>query len=76
LRSGAYQQLPSPAGVWAWQRGGGTTIALNLSDKPVDLPAIGGTIVIGTSRPRDGERVDGSLSLGPWEGAMCSSVST
>ncbi len=29
-----------------------------------------------SSASRDGERVDGSLSLGPWEGAICSSVST
>jgi alpha-glucosidase len=76
LRSGAYQQLPSPAGVWAWQRGGGTTIALNLSDEPVVVPAIGGTIVISTTRSRDGERVDGGLALSPWEGAVCSSAST
>jgi hypothetical protein len=29
-----------------------------------------------SSASRDGERVDGSLSLGPLEGAICSSVST
>jgi alpha-glucosidase len=76
LRSGAYQQLPSPAGAWAWQRGADTTIALNLSDEPVRVPAITGTIVISTNRSRDGERVDGGLALGPWEGATCSSAST
>jgi alpha-glucosidase len=76
LRSGVYQQLPSPAGVWAWQRGGGTRIALNLSDEPVHVPPIGGTIVLSTIRSRDGERVDSGLALSPWEGAICSSAST
>jgi alpha-glucosidase len=76
LRSGSYRQLPSPPEVWAWQRGGGTTIALNLSGASVRIPAIAGTIIIGTTRSRDGERVDGGLALGPWEGAICSSGST
>jgi alpha-glucosidase len=76
LRSGDYTELPSPAGVWAWQRGAGTTIALNLSNEPITVPAIGGTIVISTVRSPDGERVDGILRLGPWEGAICSSAST
>lgn len=75
LRSGDYTELPSPAGVWAWQRGRGTTIALNLSDESVDVPAIGGTIVISTVRSRAGGRVDGGLALSPWEGAVCSSAS-
>jgi alpha-glucosidase len=76
LRSGSYRQLPSPAEAWVWQRGRGTTIALNLSDASLHVPAVGGTIVISTTRSREGERVDGGLTLGPWEGAICSSVST
>ena len=76
LRTGGYRQLPSPPGGWAWQRGRGTTIALNLSDDPLRIPAVGGMILISTTRSRDGERVDGGLSLDPWEGAICSSAST
>ncbi|HVS06758.1 MAG TPA: alpha-amylase family glycosyl hydrolase [Candidatus Dormibacteraeota bacterium] len=76
LRSGSYKQLPSPAGVWAWQRGDGTVIALNMSDEPVKVPTIVGSIVISTIRSRDGERVDGGVALSPWEGALCSSAST
>ena len=76
LRSGGYRQLPSPPGAWAWQRGRGTTIALNLSDGPLRIPRIDGTVLICTTRSRDGERVDGDLALGPWEGATCSSAST
>jgi alpha-glucosidase len=75
LRSGPYQHVPSPDGAWVWRRGRDTTIALNLSDKPVRVPAIRGTIVINTMRSRDGERVDGGLGLSPWEGAICSSAS-
>ena len=76
LRSGAYKQLPAPAGAWVWQRGGVTTIALNLSDRPVSLPAIGGIVVISTTRSQDGVRLHRGLTLGPWEGAICSSEST
>ena len=76
LRSGAYQQLPSPAGAWAWQRGRETSIALNLSDEPVSVAGIRGTVVISTTRARDGERIDRALELSPWEGAICSSAST
>ena len=76
LRSGTYRQLPSPDGTWAWQRGRDTMIVLNLSDQPVRLPSIGGRLLISTTRSREGERVDGSLTLSPWEGAICSSAST
>ncbi len=76
LRTGSYRQRASPPGAWAWQRGRGTTIALNLSGKPLRVAATGGTIIISTTRSREGERVDGGLPLGPWEGAICSSVST
>ena len=76
LRSGAYQPLPAPAGAWSWRRGRDTTIALNMSEAPITVPAILGAIVIGTIRSRGGERVDGGLALSPWEGAVCSSAST
>ena len=76
VRNGAYRQLPSPPGVWAWQRGGDTTIALNLSDHPLRIAGVAGTIVISTDRSRDGQGLDGGLSLGAWEGAICSSGST
>jgi len=58
-----------------WQRGSGHVVALNLSDTPVGIPQLTGCIEIGTTRSRDGERFDGTLSLGPWEGAICSSAS-
>ncbi|HEV2013216.1 MAG TPA: DUF3459 domain-containing protein [Candidatus Dormibacteraeota bacterium] len=76
LQGGAYRQLRSPDGVWAWQRGQGTTVVLNLSDRRIRLPQTTGTILIATAREREAQRVDGGLELGPWEGAVCSSGST
>ena len=70
LRSGAYASLPSPPGAWSWRRGASTIVAVNLSDGRVAVPAGPGTIAIGTDRARDGERVEGNLSLAPWEGAV------
>ncbi len=39
LRSGAYASLPSPEGVWAWKRGDGHAVAINLgeAEATVDL---------------------------------------
>ena len=69
LRSGSYASLPAPEGVWAWQRGDGHAVAINLgaSDATVELA---GTILIGTDRSRDGERVEGGLTLGPSEAVL------
>jgi alpha-glucosidase len=33
LRSGGYERLAAPAGVWAFRRGGATVVAVNLSDR-------------------------------------------
>jgi glycosidase len=71
LREGDYRALESVGSVWAWQRGGDVLVALNLGDAEASVE-VAGTIRIGTDRARDGERVDGSLALGPWEGAVLS----
>ncbi|HZR96978.1 MAG TPA: alpha-amylase family glycosyl hydrolase [Gaiellaceae bacterium] len=68
---GAYEPFEAPAGMWAFRRGGGALVALNLGDEPARLPARG-AIVIGTDRRRDGEPVDGTLELGPREAAVVS----
>jgi alpha-glucosidase len=70
LRGGGYETLPAPAGAWAWRRGDGTAAAVNLSDADVKVDGLEGTVLVATDRGRDGERVDGSLRLGPWEGAV------
>ncbi len=43
---------------------------MNLSDAEVTVDGIDGTVLVGTDRARDGERVAGALRLGPWEGAV------
>jgi alpha-glucosidase len=72
LSGGGYESLATPDGLWAFRRGGRFVVALNLSDTAgaVDLPSAGGRIRIATRRERDGEAVDGPLTLGPWEAAV------
>jgi alpha-glucosidase len=70
LRGGGYATLPAPAGAWAWRRGESTAAAINLSDREVTIDGLDGSILVATGRSRDGERVHGSLRLGPWEGAV------
>jgi len=70
LREGAYQSLASSDGMWAWRRGGSVVVAINLGDSEATLSDVDGTIRIGTDRVRDGERVDGALTLRDGEGAL------
>ena len=69
LVSGAYATIPSPPATWAWRRGERTAVALNLSDAPCEIE-LDGTVLLGTQRRRDGERVDGTLALEPNEGVL------
>jgi alpha-glucosidase len=70
LRTGAYRELESPPGAWAWRRGERVTVALNLSGGDVVIPGVEGHVAAASPRSRDGERATGSLSLGPWEGVV------
>lgn len=70
LHRGEYASLPSPAGAWAYRRGDGHLVALNLSGAPVAVEGLTGRVLICTQRGRDGERVRGTLVLRPWEGAV------
>jgi alpha-glucosidase len=74
LRSGSYVSLPAPADVWAWRRGRGTTVALNLTGRDAAVAGVEGSIALCTVRERDGEPVRGRLALGPWQGAVVGSV--
>jgi alpha-glucosidase len=67
LRRGGYQTLPAPAGAWAWRRGDGTTVALNLTGEPVALD-VSGTVLIATDRSGEGDRFPGTLA--PWRGVV------
>ena len=70
LRGGAYETLAAPAGAWAWRRGDGHAVALNLSADEVTFENVRGRVAIATDRARDGEAVEGVLALGAWEGAV------
>ena len=70
LRTGAYATLPAPEGAWAWRRGDRFAVALNLSAADVAIDGLAGRVAIGADRARDGEAIDGSLALGPYEGVV------
>ena len=70
LRGGAYATLLAPAGAWAWRRGESHTVALNLSGAEVTVEDVRGRVAIATDRARDGEAVEGALTLPPWQGAV------
>lgn len=72
LRTGAYAELPSPQGAWAWRRGEALTVAVNLGAGRVDVEGIAGTIVLATDRCRDGEPIAGRLELDAAEGVVVS----
>jgi hypothetical protein len=69
LRVGAYAEVRASDDFWVFRRGEGFVVALNLGSGAASVP-VSGTIAIGTRRARDGERVDGTLALGPREGAV------
>jgi alpha-glucosidase len=70
LRGGAYETLPAPDGAWAWKRGSGTAVAVNLGSGPVTVEGLAGRVMVGTDRSRDGSGVSGGLSLAPGEGVV------
>jgi alpha-glucosidase len=70
LGTGTYEALDTPAGVWAWRRGGRTVVALNHAERTATLSLGEATILIGTDRRRDGERVDAEMTLDPWEAVV------
>jgi alpha-glucosidase len=73
FRAGAYEPLRTPERVWAWRRGVRTAVALNLSGEEGVVDGVAGTVSLATAREREGERVDGRLALGAWQGAVVSS---
>jgi alpha-glucosidase len=70
LRRGAYETLPTLEDAWAYRRGDGTAVALNLSAREISIDGLDGTVAIATDRGRDGECVDGAVRLRPWEGVV------
>jgi alpha-glucosidase len=74
LRSGTYEELPSPEGTWIWRRGSGVVVGINLGPSEEVIDGIDGSIALATRRSRDGEQVSGRLRLAPAEGAVVTST--
>ena len=72
LLRGAYEPVAAPPGAWAFRREGGALVVLNLGQEPARLDGVGGVIVLGTDRARDGEPFAGTLDLGPREAVVAS----
>jgi alpha-glucosidase len=73
LRTGAYRELESPPGVWAWRRGERVTVALNMSEREAALQDVEGT-VLASSHRGPGESIGGVVALAAWEGVVVDSV--
>ena len=70
LSSGAYATLPAPDGVWAWRRGEGFAVAVDLGGRGGSMSGLAGEVVLGTDRARDGAAVHGAVELGAYEGVV------
>ena len=68
LRSGGYEALPAPDGLWAYRRGAAFVVALNLGDVPGAVE-VGGRIRLATDRSREGTDVE-RVELAPGEAAV------
>ncbi|MGH9017569.1 MAG: alpha-amylase family glycosyl hydrolase [Acidimicrobiales bacterium] len=79
LQSGSYRSLDSPEGIWMWQRGTRTVLALNFSDGAAEVapPREIYDIVLSTdvSRRPPGQGT-GPLTLAAWEGVVLGMASS
>ena len=69
LSRGSYASVDAPSEVWAWERDQ-MTVAVNCSDRPVDVKIGSGVVLIGTRRENTGRTVRGPLRLEPWEAIL------
>ncbi len=70
LALGPVRAMPAPDGVWAWRRGERTAVALDLSDRPAEVPVGPATVLIATRGGRAGEVAVDRIRLDPWEGVV------
>jgi glycosidase len=70
LAVGPYRSLPAPEGTWAYARGDGARVLLNMSGKTVTFADVAGTVIVSTSAALEGSTVEGALQLSPWSGAV------
>ena len=70
LRHGVYEELPTPAGTWAWRRGDHVVVAVNLGPPGRDRRRRRERSRSSRCAGREGEVVAGTAHLGPAEGAV------
>jgi alpha-glucosidase len=74
LHSGSVQVLDGPPGTVVYRRWTDTsrpfTVVLNLSERPVAIDELSGTVVVGTHHGLDDQPFSGRL--GPWQGVVIS----
>jgi alpha-glucosidase len=78
LRVGDYRCVALDGSVWAWRRGAGTLVALNLGDDAVTLPdvlpASGSRIAVASDPAREGVVLRRPVRLGPWEALVAEAL--
>jgi len=67
---GPYRSLGSPKSTWAFARGEGTTVLLNMSGAPATFDGVRGTVTVATGRELEGSSIEGALTLPAWSGAV------
>ncbi len=71
LRSGRYRPVAGgPPGLWAWRRGSGVMVAVNLGHDAGEVPVPSYGVLIGTDRQRDGETGTRACRIRPSEGLV------
>jgi alpha-glucosidase len=72
LQTGAYTEVAVAGGAWVWRRGETVLVACNLAGAPatVTLDGVRATVRLGTRPGRDGEALDGTVTLAPWEAVV------
>ncbi len=70
LAVGPYRSLGSPPGTWAFARGEGTTVLLNMSGAPATFDGVRGTVTVATAPALEGSSLEGALTLPAWSGAV------
>jgi len=75
LRSGAYTEMAGPDALVVYRRGESTLVAVAPGPEGGTVPDVRGTVVIGSRRARDGQQIDGDLTLTGGESAVVQLVS-
>ncbi len=70
LAVGPYRSLASPEDTWAYARGDGTTVLLNMSGADATFDGVSGTVTVSTEQGLEGSGIEGALTLPAWSGAV------